>query len=195
MPEENELTGSESVERVVSSNSDSAFLTYYGSNRGIVLGTQEAFLSLSSSTLVSARYTDDTRVKVSFVVGPASGNNVTPMIYAYINGVLTSVLEYNAGAQFAQSFDGQAGIRITSDCCDVDLYGIRIYEQPLYYADIGQNWTADAPTLPEKKARYLCGKAIVKDDGSNLDYLKTKEAGLIPVMVISTVNLPTISKT
>ena len=201
VPKINLATGSEVAERVVSTDGKGAFLTYYASNKGIILGTQEAFLALSQAQVVSARYTDDARVKISFVVANhptftlADGTerySADPLIFAYINGVLTNILPYTSGSNFDQSFvnntNGQTkpGIYITSTYCDVDIYNIRIYNSALQFGGITQNWTADGATLKIKKERYDKNQGILDANKHYIDYANAKQAKLLPIMVLKT---------
>ena len=206
IPAENPLTGDDIMQHVALSDDTSAFLTYYASNMGIVLGTQEAYLALSKTTLVSARYTDNQRVKLSFVIEP---NGSQSMIYAYINGVLTSVLEYNAasislGSQDFSQSDKSEGITITSVCGDIDIYAIRTYGSPLDFAQIGRNWTASGTTIAEKKSRYKINQYILNDNQTGISYDKirmlqalprddefySEEIMNMPLMVISSFDYP-----
>ena len=211
VPQENPLTGDEVLQRTTSTSGRGTFLQYYASNKGIILGTQEAFLALSQALLVNARYTDDARVKISFVVSTnpqfkmADGTVKSlgkPAIFAYINGVITNILPYPASTSFSQSFAANSvesgmqreGIYIYSDYCDIDIYNIRIYENDLPFSGITQNWTADGPTLKIKKDRYEFNQGILDANQNYIDYLKTKASKRIPVMVIQTEKLDGIKK-
>ena len=200
-PKINLATGSEVAERIVSTDGRGAFLQYYASNKGIILGTQEAFLALSQAQVVSTRYTDETRVKVSFVVSNnpsftiADGSEKKsddPLIFAYINGVITNLLPYTKNTGFDQNFgvntNGQTkpGIYITSDYCDVDIYNIRAYNSALQFGSITQNWTADGPTLKDKKERYDRNQGILDTNKRFIDYANAKNSKTIPIMVIKT---------
>lgn len=210
VPQENPLTGDEVVQRTTSTSGRGTFLQYYASNKGIILGTQEAFLALSQSLLVNARYTDETRVKISFVVSQnpqfkmADGSVKTlgkPMIFAYINGVITNILPYPESTSFVQTFAANSdvtkqreGIHIYSDYCDIDIYSIRIYENDLPFSSITQNWTADGPTLRDKKERYEFNQGILDTNQNYIDYLNTKASKKIPIMVIKTDQISGIKK-
>lgn len=200
-PKINLATGSEVAERIVSTDGRGAFLQYYASNKGIILGTQEAFLALSQAQVVSTRYTDETRVKVSFVVSNNPSFTVAdgsekksddPLIFAYINGVITNLLPYTKNTGFDQNFgvntNGQTkpGIYITSDYCDVDIYNIRAYNSALQFGSITQNWTADGPTLKDKKERYDRNQGILDTNKRFIDYANAKNSKTIPIMVIKT---------
>lgn len=196
----NEL-GDEKVVRVVAAGGRGAFLQYYADNKGIMCGTQEAFIGINSNANLNVRYTDNVRVKVSFVVDTTVLNQAKgkALIYAYVDGVLTGVMDYDqANTNFEQS---AAGIVINSDYCDVDIYEIRVYNAALSFNQITQNWVGGSSTAVERERRYERNQAISKNGGETtarvyLDYEATKASGLIPVMVFTTYDkatYPTVS--
>lgn len=180
--------GQELIEKTVS-NGEGAFLNYFNSTdgvkKGILLGTQEALFSIGATSVLNVRYTDNEKVKVSFAINP---NDTTvgglPIIYAYINSVLTGV--YNFKGEDNNFNANLSNLVINSEYCDVDIYSIRIYDTFLSYSQITQNWVGDAPTLEERWNRYNRNQKILKND--DIDYLTVKESGLIPVMVLTTYN-------
>ena len=184
------------VEKQVSTG-EGAFLTYYDvdAKKGYMLGTQEAFFGISATDVVNVRYTDEQRVKVSIVVdaegkftkicnesGAETGTSI-PMIYIYINGVLTNIMSFKLETSFSTTL---SAIEINSKYCDVDIFGIRIYPDALSYQQITQNWVGDAPTLQIKKARYAINQAIVKDNQIDYTLVHNSEDITIPTMVITT---------
>jgi hypothetical protein len=97
---------------------------YYGNDIGLCLGTQEGFFK-SKQVLASGRYKEDEVVTVSFVIEKASDTNAYPLIYMYINGIMSSIVNYDKTSDsFASSV---RTLTINSDYCDVDIYKIRIY--------------------------------------------------------------------
>lgn len=180
-------------EKTVSSG-EGAFLTYFNPNnfRGFMLGTQEAFFSLSQTSVVNARYTDDQRVKISIVVDAdgalasvyneaGAKTGAIKMIYLYVNGVLTNIMSFTDNDAFDNAVNK---ITINSTYCDVDIFNIRVYPEALSYSQITQNWIGDAPTLEARHDRYDRNNAIV--DNNKIDYTLTRKAEIIPTMVITT---------
>lgn len=176
------------------STGDGAFLTYFNSTnkRGFMLGTQEAFFSTSGTAVINARYADKKRVKISIVVDSDGSlakvynsagklENTIPMVYFYVNGVLTNIMDFDDNTAFDNAV---TSIDINSQFCDVDIYNIRVYQTALNYQNITQNWVGDAPTLEERHARYAANNAIVTSNA--IDYTKVRAANIIPTMVIST---------
>lgn len=183
--------GDEIVEKKVASGGRGAFLQYYADSKGLMLGTQEAFIGYNASANMNVRYTDDVRVKVSFVVDTTILNdeNGEALIYAYVDGVLTGILTYDYGSvTFEQN---SPGIVINSQYCDVDIYDIRVYNAALTFNQITQNWVGGSSTMAEREARYERNQSLTRNDTSTtakvtLDYESAKASGLIPIMVFTT---------
>lgn len=187
----------EKVEKTVSTGAG-AFLKYYDvtKGQGYMLGTQEAFFSYSPKNVANVRYADDVRVKVSFVVRYAERsetvvNGITTVIpeekyiYVYLDGVLTAAYPISEQSVYMQS--GATKIEINSDYCDVDLYNIRIYETALDFGGIVTNWIGDSSTLQIMTEKYKRNNLTIGSGvKATIDYLKAKNSGLIPVMVLTT---------
>lgn len=187
------------TEKLVKSVSDGegAFLKYYDANtkRGFMLGTRDAFFALNATDIVNVKYASDQRIKISIVVDTkgkftpawadstgALSDRVIPFVYVYINGVLSGIQNFSVSSDLQAP--AATAIEINSEFCDVDLFNIRVYNIPLNYSDITQNWVGDAPTLAERKDRYNQNQALVKDN--KLDYELVRKSNLIPVMVVKT---------
>ena len=156
------VTGVRSVANAVGS--------FFANEVGMCIGTQEAFFA-STGKKVNVRYADNDKVKVSVVVDSSN-----QLLYIYINAVLSGVERFGLSDSFKAQ--GVTGLRFNSDYCDLDIYTIRIYNSPLNFDGIVQNWIGDAPNLVEKRQRYL-ENHITKIDSRNgyvtLDYELTKE--------------------
>ncbi len=179
----------ETIEKEIVTDGTGTFLSYYGNNKGIMLGTQEAFFAIGKTSVLNVRYTDNERVKVSFAIDP-NGTDVGGkfgMIYVYVNSVLTGVYNFDKDTNFENS---ATEIVINSDYCDVDIYNIRVYNTFLNYDQITQNWVGDASGLEEKMSRYNRNQAILdKITRKDIDFTATMQSNLIPVMVIKTYDM------
>lgn len=123
---------------------------------GICLGTQEAFFKGSNAS-VSARYKEDEVLNLTFVLESRTANNTYPLIYIYLNGVMSGITTYTA----SESFESNATQLIfNSDYCDVDLYKVRIYKANLSSADVVHNYIADVKDVNE----YDMNQIITYDD-------------------------------
>lgn len=121
-------------------STDGVWCRYYGNDIGMCLGTQEGFFK-SKQVIASGRYKEDDLVTVSFVVEKASDTNPYPLIYMYINGIMSSIINYDKTSDsFASNMKKMI---INSDYCDVDIYKIRVYQTALSSADIVHNYIAD----------------------------------------------------
>ena len=136
------LTG-ETVEVKVTKtvrSTDGVWCRYYGNDIGLCLGTQEGFFK-SQQVISSGRYKEDDIVTVSFVAEAASATNPYPLIYMYINGIMSSIVNYD---KTSDSFESNVRtMTINSDYCDVDIYKIRVYQAALSSSDIVHNYIAD----------------------------------------------------
>ena len=179
----------ETISKEIITDGTGTFLSYYGNNKGIMLGTQEAFFAIGKTSVLNVRYTDNERVKISFAVDP-NGVDVGKkfgMIYVYINSVLTGVYNFDKDINFENS---AKEIVINSNYCDVDLYNIRVYNTFLNYDQITQNWVGDATGLKEKMNRYNRNQAILdKITRKDIDFTAAMQSGLIPIMVIKTYDM------
>ena len=121
-------------------STEGVWCNYYGNEVGLCLGTQEGFFK-SKQVITSGRYKEDDIVTVSFVAEKATATNQYPLLYMYINGVLSSIINYD---KTSDSFSANVqNIVINSDFCDVDLYKVRVYTTALSSADIVHNYIAD----------------------------------------------------
>lgn len=143
--------------------------SFFNNGIGICIGTQEAFFA-SSGKKVNVRYADDNKVKVSVVV-----DTTTHLMYIYINAVLSGVERFGNSDHFNAN---ATSLVFNSDYCDLDIYNIRIYNRPLNFDGIVQNWIGDAPNLITKRQRYLENHITKKDPRNSyitLDYELTKK--------------------
>lgn len=215
--EGNEIQGNPILESRLDSN-PKAFLKYFNSEktRGIILNTQEAAFALGDRTLTSVRYADNNRIKISIVVDATGaqgqtydkdgnpimdGDNpvVKRLVYLYVNGVLSGLLNISDTSSLDIS-TADSMIEINSDYCDVDIYGIRVYNVGLTYSQIAQNWIGDASSLNDKLIRYYINRNILTQ--GKIDYKKVMnlkktlldlgfsedeaKENSIPVMIIKT---------
>ena len=99
---------------------------------------------------------EEERVRLSFVVEPnAKGTeNNFPMIYTYLNGIISSIVSYGETASFKDSSDNPATLMINSENATIDIYGIRFYSTALTDGDILNNFTASLPSLKEREIKY-----------------------------------------
>lgn len=132
------------------------------STSGFCLGTQEAFFK-ASNVGVSARYREDDIVNLTFVLENRTASNAYPLIYIYLNGVMSGITTYTS----SESFESNAiNLVFNSDYCDVDLYKIRIYKSSFSSADVVHNYIADT-----KDVQAYDMNQIVSYDENSLPYI------------------------
>ena len=101
---------------------------------GFCLGPQDAFFSNGTNT-VNVNYIENDMVYLTMVYSYTS-----KLMYIYINGVITGVIESTTTDEF--SIDSNE-IIFNSNFCDIDLYKIRIYNTDLNVNDVVTNHAVD----------------------------------------------------
>lgn len=119
---------------------EGVFAKYFNNNVGLCLGTQEAFFKTKNNQIVNGRYKENEIINVSFVLEKLDQYTTTPLLYVYINGIMSGIITYTSNDSFQAQQDA---FIINSDYCDVDLYKMRIYKAALTSADIVHNYIAD----------------------------------------------------
>lgn len=126
---------------------DAIIISCLSGNRGLRLSANELLLQ-SGQSKISAMYKEDEHVRISFVIEKRSENR---LIYCYINGIMSRVVQYPTSDDFSQQVP--VNISIGSNDCAIDLYCIRIYENDLTRIQVLNNWIADCQDIDELLAR------------------------------------------
>ena len=129
-------------------NYDAVVLSCMSGNRGISITPQLATLR-SEQKEITTRYKENEHLRLSFVV---EKNAVNRLIYCYINGIISGVVQYPADDDFAQSVP--VDISIGSRDTAIDLYCIRIYDNDLTRHQVLNNWIADTQVVETMLERY-----------------------------------------
>lgn len=127
---------------------DAVIMSCMSGNRGFELTAQKATMK-SAQTEIFTQYKEEEHVRIAFVVEKRSENR---LVYIYINGIMSGVVQYPSDDDFAQVTP--VNISIGSSYCTTDIYGIRIYNNDLTRHQIVTNWIADTQDVEEKVARY-----------------------------------------
>lgn len=144
----NPTTGKTEVKQTISTDR-SVVGSYFGA-RGLCLGTQEAFFK-SKENLVTAKYREDEIISLSVVID--KDDLQWPLMYIYLNGVLSGISKYSSSDEFNT---GVSSLVFNSQYCDVDLYNVRIYKaKKLYSQDIVQNYIADRKDAKMYRANQI----------------------------------------
>lgn len=118
-------------------NYDATILSCMSGGRGISVTAQKAMLQ-SEQSQISTQYKEDEHIRIAFV---AQKRTESRLLYIYINGIASGVVQYPADDDFAQTTP--VDISIGSSDCTIDLYNIRIYDNDLTRFQIVDNWIAD----------------------------------------------------
>lgn len=129
-------------------NYDATILSCMSDNRGISLTAQKALLK-SEQSEISTQYKEDDHVRIAFV---AEKRNENRLLYIYINGIASGVVQYPTDDDFSQATP--VNISIGSSDCTIDIYNIRIYDNDLTRYQILNNWIADTQSGAEMVDRY-----------------------------------------
>ena len=116
------------------------------SMKGFCIGPQDAFFSNGANT-VSADFVENQMVYLTIVYDGAKKNadgKLTPMMYIYLNGVLTGVVRTELSDKFTiGENDPDKEIVFNSNSCDIDLYKLRFYNTALSVNDVVMNYAID----------------------------------------------------
>lgn len=129
-------------------NYDAIVLSCMSGNRGISITPQLATLR-SEQKEITTRYKENEHLRLSFVVEKKAVNR---LIYCYINGIMSGVVQYPADDDFAQTVP--MDITIGSRNATIDLYCIRVYDNDLTRHQILNNWIADTQVVETMLERY-----------------------------------------
>lgn len=161
-------------------NYDSTIISCMSGGRGIQMSAQLARL-VSEQSEISMQYKEDEHVRLAFVVEKRSQNR---LIYMYVNGIMSGVVQYPANDDFSQA--SPVGISIGSNDCTVDIYCIRVYDNNLTRTQILTNWIADTQDITQMLARYR--RNGIYDEYGNVVIAQLPSE--LPYMIIECAELP-----
>ena len=163
-------------------------ITCYTTSGGRKIGlsiTANDCIMQSLNTTVKAKYKDNERIKVSFVVLPSS--SPTKLMYVYINGIFSGFNKY-LDSDFSQGTP--VAITVNPNKGAIDIYSIRIYDFALSAPDIVHNYIIDLP--PEERALAITRNDIL--DANKQTIVSAKAQDLIPILTFKG-KLPTTKDT
>ena len=153
-------------------NYDAEIISCYANGRGLRVTAQQVIME-SEQSRVSYQFKDDELVRVTFVVEKRSEHK---LVYLYINGICSQVIQYPDNDDFAQS--NPVNISIGSNECTVDLYCIRVYDNDLTRMQVLNNWIADTDDITLMLDRFTrnnvydaYGKIVADNLPKNLPYM------------------------
>lgn len=123
---------------------DDVIISCWNNGKGLKITAQKATLT-STQTNVEVLFKEEERVRVSFTIEETAENR---LVYTYINGVASGVIQYPVNDSFTQVTP--AGITIGGTGCTVDVYNIRSYGNNLNQFQILNNYIADMDDIDLK---------------------------------------------
>lgn len=161
-------------------NYDAVILSCMSGDRGISVTAQKALLK-SEQSEISTQYKEDEHVRIAFV---AQKRAESRLLFIYINGIASGVVQYPVDDDFAQV--SPVNISIGSSDCTIDVYNIRIYDNDLTRFQIVDNWIADTQDGTQMLERYQ--RNNVFDAYGNIVIANLPPD--LPYMIISCAELP-----
>lgn len=162
---------------------DAVILSCMNNDRGLELTANSVLFKSEQSTITNA-YKENEHIRLSFVVEKREDKGGNRLVYTYIDGIMSGVIQYATDDNFSQQFPQE--ISIGSNLCTMDIYAIRIYDNDLTRYQILDNWIADTQNAEEMIARYEHNNVI--DEYGNVVIAKLPTD--LPYMIISCRELP-----
>ena len=159
---------------------DAVLVSCMSGGRGFRLTSQKAEI-FSEQSSVFTQYKEDEHVRISFVAEKRAENR---LLYIYINGIVSGVVQYAEDDDFSQP--SPVNISIGSNDCGIDIYRIRIYDNNLTRHQILSNWIADTQDLNTLLERYHHNDVYDEYGVITIDKLPAD----LPYMVIRCAELP-----
>lgn len=159
---------------------DAVIMSCFSGGRGFKLTAQKALLQ-SEQSIISTQYKEDEHVRIAFVAEKRTENR---LLYIYINGIASGVVQYDVNDDFAQI--SPVNISIGSSDCTIDVYCIRIYDNDLTRYQIVDNWIADTQVGSVMLERYTRNNVFDAYGNIVIENLPSD----LPYMIISSTKLP-----
>ena len=124
----------------------------------------------------SAAFQEGVRTHIAVNILYGINGSSQNYVRLFINGIANREFLWTPDdtfVQFVGSTRTSQGIRLGSDTCDLDVYGIRVYKKALSASDIRRDYMASLPSVQDKMA-FRTSNDIVGDDG-RISYTKTRE--------------------
>ena len=159
---------------------DAVVVSCMSGGRGFQLTAQRASIA-SEQTSISTQYKEDERVSVAFVIEKRTEDR---LIYCYINGIMSGVVQYPDNDDFSQQ--NPVGITIGADGITTDIYHVRVYDNDLTRYQILDNWVADTTDVALMLERYSHNDVYDEYGQVVIDKLPTD----LPYFIIEAPQLP-----
>ena len=114
-------------------------------------------------------FQEGVRTHLAINIIPNLANSGLNYIRLFVNGVMNREILYESNDIFK---NGDVSIKIGSNNCDIDIYGIRVYKTGLSATDVRQDYMSSIPTIDEKIA-FKADNDILSSNGT-ISYEKAK---------------------
>lgn len=159
---------------------DATILSCMSGGRGIEM-TANSFILKSEQSELGMQFKEDEHIHAVFVVEKRSKDR---LIYSYINGINSGVVQYPQDDDFSQATP--VDITIGSNDCAVDLYTIRVYDNDLTRIQVLDNWLAATQDGELMRQRYRHNDVFDAYGNVVIDKLPSD----LPYMIIGCPELP-----
>lgn len=149
---------------------DTSMIVCTINDKGINITAQEATLQINSTDSLAVQFKDNEDIRLSLVIAKRSISNSerNQLIYVYVNGVISGMMNYSSNDNFTQSVP--QAIHIGSEYAAIDLYTIRGYHVGLSSYQILDNFVADTPLPTLMLSRN--NRNDIFDANNEVDYNK-----------------------
>ena len=125
----------------------------------------------------------DQRIHVAFSIQTKNTNNSNAnFIYTYVDGVLSSLKQYDSNDHIQETANDPSYIIVDSTYGDIDIYSIRVYNKYIADSIVLNNYAADLPTLEQKMFIKTNNDVLI---GGEINLNKVAELGNIPYLVVT----------
>lgn len=124
-------------------NRDAVAISCMNNNVGFKITADTASLIRNNVPIVEAKYVDDEKIHLAFVVEKQVMNDHTVrLVTSYLNGVLSSAATFAESDTILQN--PAVNISVGSSDCSLDLYMMRFYNVALTSNELRDNYIADS---------------------------------------------------
>lgn len=142
---------------------------------------QTASTAAKSEKGLIVTFKEDERIHITYAINSLAGNPER-MVFTYINGIISGLVQYHAEDTFADATDKPSKFIFMSDNADIDIYNIRVYAQSLNERSVLYNYIADQHN-PEQKVADWEDNNVLDTQTQEISLVKVEKAKNIPYMV------------
>lgn len=144
----------------------------------IMSPTEAAFYTAENQTQrdQDVIFQEGIRTHLAINIIPNLANSGLNYIRLFINGVMNREILYTSTDIFK---NGTLSMRIGSNNCDIDIYGIRVYKKGLSASDVRQDYMSSIPSIDDKVAFKEANDILSSNGTISYDKAKVKYNTLV----------------